>query len=746
MKDNITIALAGNPNAGKTTIYNALTGARQHIGNYPGVTVEKKESVITYNGKTLKVIDLPGTYSLTAYSVEEVVARNVIINEKPDVVVDIIDSSNLERNLYLAVQLMELRIPLVFVFNMKDMAQEMGIKIDVDKLSKLLGVPIIETVGSKGDGVKNILDEAVKVATEKNINYPVITYDAIIEKYLVSIESLIKQHTTGIENYNTRWLAVKLLEGDKDVKSIVPSPIVDEEVKRAEHDVEQILGDVPETAIASARYGFISGACQECVTTTVEARHNMSDAIDSVLVNRVLGIPIFLGLMYLVFQLTFTLGDPFMGWIEQFFSFLGDKASVAISHDLLRSLVVDGIIGGVGGVIVFLPNIIFLFIAIAVLEASGYMARVAFIMDKIMHKIGLHGKSFIPFLIGFGCSVPAIMATRTLDNQRDRIITMLVTPFMSCGARLPIYLLIIPAFFDKNQALVLWVIYLIGIIMAIIIAKILGMTVLKGESAPFVMELPPYRIPTIKGVLTQMWERSWLYLKKAGTIILFISIVMWALTVFPQFPDEKAEQYAAQLPELEQTLNEQTKELSSLGYIIPTEENFSEAEASSKKLNDSDREKAQELVAQIDATNGKIDKVLYNLSEAELEYSAAGRIGKFIEPVIAPLGFDWKIGTALIGAFAAKEVFVAQMGIVYSLGEVGEDSDALRAKLQENYTPLVGFAIMVFALLSAPCMATFAIVKRESNSWKWAFFQFFGMTLVAYIITFLIYQIGRLFS
>ena len=746
MKENLTIALAGNPNSGKTTIYNALTGARQHIGNYPGVTVEKKESTITYNNQQLKIIDLPGTYSLTAYSVEEVVARNVIINEKPDVVVDIIDSSNLERNLYLAVQLMELRIPLVFVFNMKDMAQEMGIKVDIKSLSNLFGVPIVETVGSKGDGVKNILDEAIKAAQVPEIKYPVITYDKVIEKYVNSVEELIKQHSTNIENYNTRWLAVKLLEGDKDVMQVVPSPIVAEEVKRAEIDINKMLGDSPETAIASARYGFISGACQECVTTTVEARHNMSDAIDSVLVNRVLGIPIFLGLMYLVFQLTFTLGDPFMGWIEQFFSFLGDKASVAISHDLLRSLVVDGIIGGVGGVIVFLPNIIFLFIAIAVLEASGYMARVAFIMDKIMHKIGLHGKSFIPFLIGFGCSVPAIMATRTLDNQRDRIITMLVTPFMSCGARLPIYLLIIPAFFDKNQALVLWVIYLIGIIMAIIIAKILGMTVLKGESAPFVMELPPYRIPTIKGVLTQMWERSWLYLKKAGTIILFISIVMWALTVFPQFPDEKAEQYAAQLPELEQTLNEQTKELSSLGYIIPTEENFSEAEASSKKLNDSDREKAQELVAQIDATNGKIDKVLYNLSEAELEYSAAGRIGKFIEPVIAPLGFDWKIGTALIGAFAAKEVFVAQMGIVYSLGEVGEDSDALRAKLQENYTPLVGFAIMVFALLSAPCMATFAIVKRESNSWKWAFFQFFGMTLVAYIITFLIYQIGRLFS
>lgn len=745
MKENITIALAGNPNAGKTTIYNALTGARQHIGNYPGVTVEKKESSITYNGKNLKIIDLPGTYSLTAYSVEEVVARNVIINEKPDVVVDIIDSSNLERNLYLAVQLMELRIPLVFVFNMKDMAQEMGIKINVAKLSQLLGVPIIETVGSKGDGVKNILDEAIKVAQSNSINYPVISYDSIIEKSLSPIEALVKEYAQGVENYNSRWLSVKLLEGDKDVLNLVPSPIVAEEIKRAEQEIEKILGDTPETAIASARYGFISGACQECVTTTVEARHNMSDAIDSVLVNRVLGIPIFLGLMYLVFQLTFTLGDPFMGWIEEFFGFLGDKASVLISHDLLRSLIVDGIIGGVGGVIVFLPNIIFLFIAIAVLEASGYMARVAFIMDKVMHKIGLHGKSFIPFLIGFGCSVPAIMATRTLDNQRDRIITMLVTPFMSCGARLPIYLLIIPAFFEKNQALVLWVIYLIGIVMAIVIAKLLGMTVLKGESAPFVMELPPYRIPTLKGVLTQMWERSWLYLKKAGTIILFISIVMWALTVFPQFPEDKAEAYTASLPALEQTVSENTEKLSSLGYIIPNEENAAEAEANNAKLSDADKAEAEKLVAVLEETNGKIDEILFNYSEAELEYSAAGRIGKFIEPVLTPLGFDWKIGTALIGAFAAKEVFVAQMGIVYSLGEVGEDSDALRAKLQENYTPLVGFAIMVFALLSAPCMATFAIVKRESNSWKWAFFQFFGMTFVAYITTLLIYQIGRLF-
>lgn len=745
MSENITIALAGNPNAGKTTIYNALTGARQHIGNYPGVTVEKKESFITYNNQSVKVIDLPGTYSLTAYSVEEVVARNVIINEKPDVVVDIIDSSNLERNLYLAVQLMELRIPLVFVFNMKDMAQEMGIKIDVDKLSKLLGVPIVETVGSKGDGVKLILDEAIKASQKRDVSYPTITYDQIIEKYITSVESLVKQHATGLENYNTRWISIKLLEGDSDVKKLVPSPIIDEEIKRAEVEIEKILGDTPETAIASARYGFISGACQESVSTTVEARHNMSDAIDSVLVNRVLGIPIFLGLMYLVFQLTFTLGDPFMGWIEQFFGFLGDQASMHIEHELLNSLIVDGIIGGVGGVIVFLPNIIFLFIAIAILEASGYMARVAFIMDKLMHKIGLHGKSFIPFLIGFGCSIPAIMATRTLDNQRDRILTMLVTPFMSCGARLPIYLLIIPAFFEKNQALILWIIYLIGIVLAIIIAKILGMTVLKGEATPFVMELPPYRVPTLKGVLTQMWERSWLYLKKAGTIILFISIVMWALTVFPRFPESEAAKYEDKLPTLEQVVEEKTQALESLGYMIATEENEAEAEEANTKLDKEVLAKAEVLTAELDEANENLESVLAEYSEAELEYSTAGRIGKFIEPVLKPLGFDWKIGTALIGAFAAKEVFVAQMGIVYSLGEVDEDSDALRTKLQENYTPLVGFAIMVFALLSAPCMATFAIVKRESNSWKWAFFQFIGMTLVAYVVTLLIYQIGRLF-
>lgn len=734
MKKNITVALAGNPNSGKTTIYNALTGARQHIGNYPGVTVEKKESAVEHNGIKIKFVDLPGTYSLTAYSVEETVARNFIIEEKPDAVVDIIDSSNLERNLYLAVQLMELRVPLVLVFNMADMAKNMGLKIDTAHLSKLLGAPIVEAVGSKGDGIKNILEKAIEAAQTSEVKYPVITYDAIIEKHIVSIENLIKQYSSGIENYNTRWLAVKLLEKDKDAAAIIQSPIVHEEVKKAEAEIETILGDSPETAIASARYGFISGACQETVTSTVEARHTLSDSIDSVLVNRVLGIPIFLGLMYAVFQLTFTLGDPFMEWIETFFGWLGEFAGSHISSELLNSLIVDGIIGGVGGVIVFLPNIILLFMAIAILEASGYMARVAFIMDKLMHKIGLHGKSFIPFLIGFGCSVPAIMATRTLDNQRDRILTMLVTPFMSCGARLPIYLLIIPAFFEKNQALVLWIIYLIGIVTAIITAKILGLTVLKGESTPFVMELPPYRVPTLKGVLIQMWERSWLYLKKAGTIILGISIIMWVLTVFPQYPEEKAAAFEEKIAPIEDALEIQTAELESLGFGIEDEP---------EKI--AENERAIRLYEAISAQTEELEEMQNAYSEAALEYSAAGRIGKFIEPAIKPLGFDWKIGTALIGAFAAKEVFVAQLGIVYSVGEADEESSALRTKLQENYSPLIAFSIMVFALLSAPCMATFAIVKRESNSWKWAFFQLTGMTAVAYIITLIIYQTGRLF-
>lgn len=712
MNSKLTVALAGNPNSGKTTIFNELTGARQHVGNYPGVTVERKEGTRVHKGRELTIVDLPGTYSLTAYSDEELLARNYIIDEKPDVVVDIVDSSNLERNLYLAVQLMELGVPLVLAFNMSDMAKARGFSFDIEKLAHFFGAKIVRTTGSKGQGMDELLDAAIEVADTHHNKAPApgpaLAYGREVEEELDKVAKALKTAGGTADKYDTRWLSVKLLEGDKDLAAKTGNPALAEVVAKSASRIRLLLGESPETAIAGARYGFISGACQESVRSTVESRYTMSDRIDAIVTNRVLGIPIFLGLMYLVFQLTFTLGDPFMGWIEAFFGWTGEMVSGLWpegSASLLHSLLVDGIIGGVGGVIVFLPNILLLFLAISILEDSGYMARAAFIMDRLMHKIGLHGKSFIPMLIGFGCSVPAIMATRTLENRRDRLTTMMVVPLMSCGARLPIYALIIPAFFPQAwHAPMLWLIYFIGIALAILCAKLLRGTVLKGENVPFVMELPPYRMPTLKGIVIHMWERGSLYLKKAGTIILGVSIILWALAKFPEFPNERAAVFDAQREFVQAS-------------EIP------------------DEEKETEL-ATIDNAQG----------EAELEYSAMGRVGQAIAPVLKPLGFDWKIGTAMIGAFAAKEVFVAQMGIVYSVGEADEESDSLREKLTANYTPLVGFCIMLFCLISAPCMATIAITKRESNSWKWALAQLVGLTVLAYIVTLAVFQIGSLFS
>jgi ferrous iron transport protein B len=709
MNSKITVALAGNPNSGKTTLFNELTGARQHVGNYPGVTVERKEGTRVHKSVEMTIVDLPGTYSLTAYSEEELLARNYIVGEKPDVVVDIVDSSNLERNLYLAVQLMELGVPMVLAFNMSDMAKARGFSFDIEKLGRFFGAKIVETVGSKGQGMNELLDAVLEVAQspEKRADArSPLAYGREIEEEIARVSAVVTASGEMAGRYDARWLSVKLLEGDRDLAAMVQSADVIRAVRTGVERIRRHLGESPETAIAGARYGFISGACQECVRSTVESRYTMSDRIDSVVTSRVLGIPIFLGLMYLVFQLTFTLGDPFMGWIESFFGWAGDIIDgwwPEGSESLLRSLLVDGVIGGVGGVIVFLPNILLLFLAISILEDSGYMARAAFIMDRVMHKIGLHGKSFIPMLIGFGCSVPAIMATRTLENRRDRLTTMLVVPLMSCGARLPIYALIIPAFFPKLwHAPMLWLIYFIGIALAILSAKLLRMTLLKGESVPFVMELPPYRMPTLKGVVIHMWERGGLYLKKAGTIILGVSILLWALAKFPELPQERAAAFEAQRE------------------IVHASES-------------SDADKASAL-ADIDNIEG----------EAAVEYSAMGRVGHFIAPVLKPLGFDWKIGTAMIGAFAAKEVFVAQMGIVYSVGEADEESDSLRSKLTENYTPLVGFCIMLFCLVSAPCMATIAITKRESNSWKWALFQLAGLTVLAYVVTLVVFQLGSL--
>jgi ferrous iron transport protein B len=682
----LRIALAGNPNSGKTSVFNAITGARQKVGNYPGVTVEKKQGICRWGDYELHVVDLPGIYSLTPHSEEEVVARNYLFFEKPDAVIAVLDASNLERNLYLAIQLKELGVPLVLCFNMIDVARSRGYEIDIDRLSRRLGASIVPTVGHKQFGINELLDTAVTVAVGGNgfRNVPV-NYGRDIENAIGEISTLLQAQDQRYSDIQRRWVSLKLLERDEEVIDKVPYRDVLEQADMNAGHLESLYGDSPEIVIAEGRYNLISAVCRDAVKGPPLERRTKTDRIDSVVTHRLLGIPIFLALMYLIFELTFTLGEPLMDGIEAGFVWLAGFVGgwwAAGSDSALRSLVIDGVIGGVGGVIVFLPNILLLFLAISLLESSGYMARAAFIMDRLMNKIGLHGKSFIPMLIGFGCSVPAIMATRTLDNRRDRLVTMFVIPLISCSARLPIYLLIIPAFFPhKLHAPMLWLIYVIGIALAVVAAKLLRTAVFKGQASPFLMELPPYKVPTLKASALQMWERSRLFLKKAGTMILGVSVVLWALSSFPR----------------------------------------------------------------IDAGQVNDDPVI--ASQQQMEHSIAGRIGRGMEPAIRLMGFDWKIGTALIGAFAAKEVFVAQMGIVYSLGDVNESSGTLRDKLRRAYSPLVAFCIMLFALISSPCMATVAITRRESNSWGWAMTQFWGLTAFAYVLTVIVYQVGtRLFA
>ena len=682
----IKVALAGNPNSGKTSIFNLLTGARQHVGNYPGVTVEKKEGLCKYDGHEITFVDLPGTYSLTAYTIEEIVTRNFIIEEQPDVVVDIVDASSIERNLYLATQLIELNVPLILAFNMSDIAAQKGLLFDIEQLSRLFEAPIVPTIGNKGKGKKELLDAIIQTAQmDKGWRTHNINYGEEIEDELAKIVAMIAAKEQRLaDKYGSRWLAIKLLEQDEEITKKVQDQGLINIVKVGTEHLKSIFGDEPEVIMADRRYGFISGACQETIRTTVELRHGYSDMIDAVVTNRILGLPIFLILMYLVFFLTFKIGKYPMGWLEMFFKGAArtiDGFWPAGSESWLRSLLVDGVISGVGGVLVFLPNILLLFLAIAMLEDSGYMARAAFVMDRIMHKIGLHGKSFIPMLIGFGCSVPAIMATRILENRRNRLTTIMVIPLMSCGARLTIYALIIPAFFsEKWDGPVMWLIYLIGIILAIICIKILRLTFFKGDTIPFVMELPPYRVPTLKSVWLHMWHRGWMYLKKAGTIILAISILLWFASSYPK--------------------------------------------------------SSRELFAGMSNKQAR---------QVKLEHSAIGKLGKAIEPIIKPLGFDWKIGTALIGATAAKEVFVSQLAIVYAVGSSDEGTTTLRQHLRDNYTPLTGFCVMLFCLIYAPCMATIAITKQETNSWGWAIFQFLSLTVMAYVITLAVYQVGSLF-
>jgi ferrous iron transport protein B len=712
MRKEITIALAGNPNSGKTTIFNNLTGLRQHVGNYPGVTVEKKTGVVNYKEYKINVVDLPGAYSLTAYSIEQIVARNFIIDQKPDVVVDIIDSSNLERNLYLAVQLMELNAPLVLVLNMADIAKKSGKKIDMELLSGLFGTPIVETVGSKGMGNKEVLESVIDVLNRKKRKKVEIKYGEEIENEIIRIKSALKKEKVPDFKFDTRWTIVKLLEQDNEVidtaKKITGSKYkkIEEEVASSIKHITSILRNTPEVIIAEARYGFISGALLEAYQEVGIAKIDVSGKVDRVLTNRILGIPIFALIMWIMFQFVFTVGKYPMNWIDIGFEKLSALITDVMPKGLISSLLVDGIIGGVGGVIIFTPNIMLLFFSIAVLEDSGYMSRAAFVMDRIMHKIGLHGKSFIPLIIGFGCTVPAYMGSRILENKKDRLVTMHINTFMSCGARLPVYILFAGAFFPAAAGNVIFSIYIIGVAMAIIMARVLRATRFKGMSDPFVMELPPYRIPTLKGVLIHTWERTWMYIKKAGTVILAISILMWMLFTFPLIGNNYSTDYESQISKIEESYQS--------GVIT-----------------------REELGGQVAAIEGK-------MAGEKLAYSAAGRIGHFLEPVFRPLGFDWKMAVATISGIAAKEVIVSTMGTLYSIEEADGESETLKTALNKNYHPLIGYNFMLFTLLYFPCLTAMVIFRKEAGS-KEMFFQMGYTLLLAWVVSFLVFQIGRLF-
>ncbi|MCP4291183.1 MAG: ferrous iron transport protein B [bacterium] len=722
---SITVAVAGNPNAGKTTIFNNLTGARQHVGNYPGVTVEWKEGFFKRGGLDLEVVDLPGTYSLTPYSEEELVARDYLLHHSPDVVLNVVDASNLERNLFLTTELLELGLPVVLVLNMTDVAIDHGIGLDLKSLSDQLGVLVVPAVGHRNEGTDDILDAIAQVmATDTDLpvsaricKVPTPTTGAVTspssgmgqptEGPSVVYSDLVEEAIGKVcerlpDTQYQRWLATKLLDHDDEALKEISDPEARASVQATVAQLSDQVCEEVDTILAQSRYDFINRICESVCRKSEKQKSSRSDRIDRIVMHPVLGVPIFLGLMYLVFTATFTLGNPGMNLIEGGFSWLAetiDSLWTRWPDHPLRSLVIDGIIGGVGGVLVFLPNIVLLFLAIAILEATGYMVRAAFVMDRFMSKVGLHGKSFIPLLIGFGCTVPAIMATRTLETRRDRLITIMVLPLMSCGARLPIYALMIPAFFaSKWQGPVLWGLYVTGIVLALVMARLLRATVFRGENSPFLMELPPYRVPTLRGLLVQMWTRAWLYVKKAGTVILAASVLLWVLTFYPKPPAD---------------------------YSPPV--GF-----------DQTGEASAAVVSYGDLTDPGL------IQSAELSYSIAGRVGRLLEPVIAPLGFDWRIGTSLIGATAAKEVFVAQMGVVFAVGEANDESQDLRSQLQSRYSPLVGLCIMLFVLISTPCIATFAITRSETGSVLWAFSQTWGLTLLAWIVTYGVFKIGTL--
>jgi ferrous iron transport protein B len=763
-------------------MFNNITGAKQHVGNYPGVTVEKKEGHTNFDGQELLFIDLPGTYSLTARSLDELVARNVIVNDNPDVIVNVLDASNLERNLYLAAQLLELEKPMVIALNMSDVAEEMGIKYDLKKMAEMTGATIVNTVGRTNIGTKELLEATVSVAASKKAPGVTINYGDLLEGKIAELVDLLKE--AGTVTYPLRWIAVKLLEKDADViGKVMRFDNTEAVIQKAEAIREEIKNQVDlDVVFQEYRHRFAVEVYNTCLTQAPTQLETRSDRYDKFLTHRILGLPIFMVVMWLLFNFVNTVGAIPQTWITDGFTALQAWVVTVIPEGQLQSLISDGIIAGVGAVLSFVPLILLLFLGISFLEDTGYMARAAFVIDRVMRACGLHGKSFIPLLLGFGCSVPSVMGARILDNYKDRMVTILITPFMSCSARLPVYTLFAAAFFPPEWAgTVVFGVYALGIVFGIVFAKIFRKYLFAGEAEPFVMELPPYHLPTLKATLTHMFERGIMYLKKAGTFILSASILVWFITTYPMdveyskdydalhdqvaqtyemkdaetlahfgiTTDEQKDQVNEIVDNMKSTVADATTQAEDAGEDAPEIEVEDDSEA--PELFNDIKEQNEQLFpvawsmyknsVNLDDENQKIDQ---EQNSEKLEQSYAAMFGKAINPVLKPLGFDWKIGVSLVAGLAAKEVVVSTLGTIYAVGGDTLHPQALTDYLQNDpdFTPLVALTLMLFILIYPPCIAALAVIKRETGSWKWMLFMFFYENAFAWIACFIFYNIG----
>lgn len=727
-KHVIRVALVGNPNCGKTSLFNIASGSHEHVGNYSGVTVDAKEGRFEYKGYKFVLVDLPGTYSLSAYSPEELYVRKNLIDNVPDVVINVVDASNIERNLYLTAQVIDMNLRVVMALNMYDEFKDKGDELDIKQLGYLLGMPVCPTVSRDGTGIPELFDTVIKIYTQsdpKLARHIHINHGAELEKSIDRIKLLLQKNQSLRDKYSTRYLAIKYLEDDKDIEKIIDTLPNRDEIISARVIEEQRIIDLlhtnTESAIVDAKYAFIQGALAETYRPHQDTtpRKTVTDKIDAVVTNKWMAFPIFIAVLYLIFQTTFAVGDYPMQWIDWFVGKFGEFVAMFMADGWLKDLVVDGIISGVGSVLVFLPNILILYFFISLMEDSGYMSRAAFIVDKLMHKIGLHGKSFIPMVMGFGCNVPAIMATRAIESRKSRMITIAIIPFMSCAGRLPIFVLLAGAFFPHNAALVLLGIYLLGIVLAILSAIVLSKFV-KDDDLPFVMELPPYRIPTAKAIWRHTWEKGKQYLQKMATTILICSVIIWFLGYFPKNKELMAaqEEYAtlAQTP---------------AGRLSANADDVDVNAATATK---------KELMTRIDS--------LYAYQQ---ENSYIGQLGRMVSPALDPLGFNWKMDVGLLTGIAAKELVVSTLGVMYSEGakvsegrDMSEDTQ-LQSALVNDVTPAAALSFMVFILLYFPCVATFVAIKNETGKWRWAVACCAYTMAVAWIMSFIVYRLALIF-